>query len=514
MGRKILFITTDQQRFDALGCNGGRYARTPVADRLAAEGLNYQRGHAQNVVCMPSRSTMVSGQYVQTHGVWMNGVPLPENAPSIAAYLKEKADYHTALLGKAHFQPALDPAGTYAEGRLARENSTGPYRGFDHVEFVMHGPVGFGHYPKFMRDEHPDDVRNFYRQVLFDANGQMQPNHAGGGDTDACQVHHNPSAREIYHTDWVADRTIAYLNALPDDADFFVWMSFPDPHHPWDPPASEIARIDWRDLDLPDGYPGSADKCREVLSRKPHHWLDWFERGGHLNIEAPLGFIPAAMQADQIREINAMTHIENELIDEACGRVIDRIAERGWQDQTDIFFTSDHGEFQGDFGLVFKGPYHVDSLMRVPFIWRPAPSTGIAPAEISEPVGHVDLAATFCEIAGIESPDWNEGRALPKASGSDRSSVVTEWDHEYQGHSVSLRTIYKDRWLCTRYLASSMYEGNEGELYDLVNDPNQFENLWDVAEHRAQRDVLLEELSETLSCEPDVENRRPCVAPV
>ena len=74
MGRKILFITTDQQRYDALGCNGGKIARTPCADTLAAQGINYRRAHNQNMVCMPARSTMITGQYVRTHGVFSNGV--------------------------------------------------------------------------------------------------------------------------------------------------------------------------------------------------------------------------------------------------------------------------------------------------------------------------------------------------------------------------------------------------------------------------------------------------------
>jgi len=78
MGRKILFITTDQQRYDSLGCNGGRVARTPVADSLAAAGINYRRAYNQNTVCMPARSTMITGQYVRTHGVFANGVPLPD----------------------------------------------------------------------------------------------------------------------------------------------------------------------------------------------------------------------------------------------------------------------------------------------------------------------------------------------------------------------------------------------------------------------------------------------------
>ncbi|HEY4123540.1 MAG TPA: sulfatase-like hydrolase/transferase, partial [Rhizomicrobium sp.] len=72
MGRKILFITTDQMRFDALGVNGQKIARTPAIDALARDGINYTRCHAQNVVCMPARATMITGQYVSTHGVWMN----------------------------------------------------------------------------------------------------------------------------------------------------------------------------------------------------------------------------------------------------------------------------------------------------------------------------------------------------------------------------------------------------------------------------------------------------------
>lgn len=491
MSRNILFITTDQQRYDALGCNGGRVARTPVVDALAAAGINYRRAHNQSVVCMPARSTMMTGQHVRTHGVWMNGVPLPADAPSIASHLAKQAGYRTALLGKAHFEPAFDPKGEWAEGRMARDGSTGPYRGFERAELVMHGPVGFGHYPKFMREHHPEQISNFYRQIYFDSDGQFCVNDEGGGDTGAPQAHHNLVPRELYHTDWVADRTIAYLDSLPADADWFVWMSFPDPHHPWDPPAEEIGRVNWRDLELPAGYPGNADRCREILQRKPHHWIDWFEGRGHFNVEAPEGFVPARLTPDQIREINALTHVENELIDEACGRVLERVAERGWLADTDVFFTSDHGEFQGDFGLLFKGPYHVDALMRVPLIWQPAPSASVAPATIDEPVGHLDLAATFCEIAGVALPDWNQGAPLPTTPGSGRERVLTEWDSVHRGITTRIRSIFRDNFLCSVYEKSNLYDGTEGELYDMTNDPQQFENLWeDPARASLRRDLV------------------------
>src|SRR4029079_5452878 len=133
MGRKILLVTTDQQRYDTLGCNGGPLARTPVGDSLADSGVRYERAIPQSVVCMPSRSTILTGQFPSTHGVWMNGVPLPADAPSVADVLPD-AGYLTALIGKAHFEPFLDPFLRFPENALSRTGTAPPggtHRGFE-----------------------------------------------------------------------------------------------------------------------------------------------------------------------------------------------------------------------------------------------------------------------------------------------------------------------------------------------------------------------------------------------
>jgi arylsulfatase A-like enzyme len=492
MGRKILFITTDQMRFDALGCNGGRIARTPAIDALARAGINYSRCHAQNVVCMPARSTMITGQYVSTHGVWMNGVPLPDNAPSVARLLKEKKNYRTALIGKAHFEPFLDFGLKFEENRLAIEGRFGPHRGFDHMELAAHGSRGPFHYARWLMAEHPEVADRFY-PVLGPS---LVQNSFGGGDTGAIQVKHNDTPRGLYHTDWVADRTISYLDSLKTDEDWFVWMSFPDPHHPWDPPQSEIHRVDWRSLDVPAGYPGGREKIEAILSQKPRHWREWWTGERVTCYEAPPDFVPATLTTDQLREIDALTHVKNELIDEAVARVMAHVEARGWNDDTDVIFTTDHGEFQGDFGLLFKGPHHVESLMRLPMIWRPAPSAGIAPQIHDAPVGQVDLAPTFCTIAGIAPGEWMEGSALPSSTreAAKREAVFTEWDSEFSGLSISLRTLYRDGWIVTAYGKTSLYEGNEGELYDLKNDPKQWRNLWDEPSAAAMKRDLLADL--------------------
>ena len=154
----------------------------------------------------------------------------------------------------------------------------------------------------------------------------------------------------------------------------------------------------------------------------------------------------------------------------------------------------------GDYGLVFKGPYHVDALLRVPLVWRPAPVVGVPATTVREPVGTLDLAPTFCAIAGIDVPERMEGAPLPTVPGSGRERVLTTWDSQFAKVGMHLRTIYRDGMTATRYGASTTdvggrfrlqwalwsrdcrvprYDGTEGELYDHVEDPLQRTNLWD-----------------------------------
>jgi len=493
MGRKILFVTTDQQRYDTLGCNGGTVSRTPVVDALASSGIRYERAHPQSVVCMPSRSTMLTGQHPSTHGVWMNGVPLPDDALSVADVLRG-AGYRTAIVGKPHFEPFLDPFGRFAENGFARAGTFGPHRGFEHVESATHGAAGPLHYARWLAATHPEAASMFY-PVL---DGDLEVNAMGGGETGAPQVWDNPIPREWYHTDWVADRTIAWLDSLGADDDWFCWMSFPDPHHPWDPPAAELGRVDRRDVPLPAGYLPERDAREVVLDAKPRHWRAWYDGRLVSNYEAPLRWVPATLTADQVREVWARNAVEVELIDEAIGRVLAAVRRRGWDADTDVVVTTDHGELQGDFGLLFKGPYHVEGLMRLPLVWRPAPSAGVVAAAVHRPVGLVDLAPTFCRIAGVEVPGAMEGRPLPvddhdaDARGFER--VLTEWDSELFGVDVHLRTIMRDRWVCTTYGRGTQHDGTEGELYDLADDPLQHENRWDDASLAALRSDLLADL--------------------
>jgi arylsulfatase A-like enzyme len=175
---------------------------------------------------------------------------------------------------------------------------------------------------------------------------------------------------------------------------------------------------------------------------------------------------------------------------------------RGLVNETDVIFYTDHGELQGDFGLLFKGPYHIDALMRLPLIWKPAQETNTSAGEVSAPVGHVDLAQTFCEIAGIEEPSWVEGIKLPQtdeqAASQGRVRVMTQWDSEHGPTDIHLKSIFQDGFLCTAYEKSSLYDGTEGEFYNLNEDPGARKNLWSDASSQNLKSDLLADLGDNL----------------
>ena len=136
--------------------------------------------------------------------------------------------------------------------------------------------------------------------------------------------------------------------------------------------------------------------------------------------------------------------------------------------------------------------------MRLPLVWRPSLSAGGAPATVTRPVGLVDLAPTFCAIAGVTAPEWMEGRALPSddvdAERRGFERVLTEWDSELFGVGVHLRTITRDGWVCTTYQPGFSHDGSEGELYHLGDDPLQQVNRWDDPSLTTLRGDLLADL--------------------
>jgi len=508
MGRKILFIMTDMMRWDSLGYMGDPYARTPNLDRLAKEGILYQRAYNQNPLCMPSRSSCLTGQYPRTMGSWNNGIALYHEAPTFAEALHEQG-YRTALIGKGHFEPYSSKHSL--ETALGSSFRFGPLRGFDYYIGSGHDlvPMG-GHYTQWLKRYHPEYLEGYYYDLL---NPPTKPgehstmNVIKGGETGAVFVKENDIPRELYHTDWTADHAIRYLNSVDDEEDWCVWLSLPDPHHPWDPPSSESHRVNWRDLDPAPGFGESDEQRLGWLEDKPWHWKQWYTGEKFISFEAVEGFsYQENLTSDNVREIRANIYISNELIDEAIGKVLKYLEDRGWLDDTDIFFSPDHGAMDGDYGLLLIGPDLTDHCCRLPLIWKPAKSANIPAAEVTAPVGLIDLAPTFCKIAGGEVPEWMEGQPLPasdqEAQAQGRETVYTQYESHTPDASIIMNAVYADGYRCIVYERSMTYEGTEGELYKVEEDPLCLVNLWDDPAHQGIKKDLIDAVRSDLLSRP------------
>ena len=354
MSRKILLITTDQMRHDALGCNGGTVARTPVIDALARNGINYKRAHNQNVVCMPARATIITGQYVATHGVWRTASRCRKKHPPSRTGCRNTATAPDCSgrrtsnrLGAPERSTKTAWHGSAKPGRTAASNGWNSRS--TSICAIRTTTCG-------SEQNHPEAIAGFYPMLTPQGMQTTQ----GAGATGALQVADNPVPRELYHTDWVAERTIAWLDTLPADADWFVWMSFPDPHHPW---VRRRRSVRTRALARarPPARPPAARTRRPSRSWPAEAApLAGLVRGPlSTNMEGgPTRFVPCRHDARPGARDQRDDHVENELIDEACGRVLARIAGAAGTPTPTSSSPPTTASCRATSASLFKGPYH------------------------------------------------------------------------------------------------------------------------------------------------------------
>ena len=230
----VLFITSDQQRGDCYGFEGRR-VRTPHLDRLAREGTRFSACITPNLVCQPSRASILTGLLPCTHGVSDNGVDLDKRfeKESFAAAFG-RAGYRTGFIGKAHFATShtFKATGTpECRNTDQPQDWTGPYMGFEHVELMVEG---HNHWPPMKPPRGQHYERWFHRngrgeelQRLYET--QLEPR------STAMQTFHSALPSAFHNSTWIGDRTIELLSKVKGQS-FCIWASFPDPHHPFDAP--------------------------------------------------------------------------------------------------------------------------------------------------------------------------------------------------------------------------------------------------------------------------------------
>jgi arylsulfatase A-like enzyme len=477
----VLCFVTDQQRYDHLGCAGNPFIRTPNIDRLAASGTRFDRCYVSNPVCMPSRSTMWTGQMPSSHGVRCNGIALDPAVPTITSALVG-AGYRTHGVGKFHLSPfhslhGADPATLNpADWPESKEMWVGghisalptPYYGLQSAEFCGgHGDFIRGDYRRWLMREAPHVIEGIEAWVAS----------VGGEDWESMGPSHIPL--ELHHSHWIADRVTEFLKEQSYTSQpFFCWCSFPDPHHPYHAPEPYHSMYDAEDMPTPTRREGELDDLPPHFSRIQHE---------HLSVEGVHG--PITRFYHHTPEIMARTYGMVSNVDANIGRVLTALEELGLCENTIIVYLSDHGDLMGDHWLQQKGPFHYQGLIRVPFIWS-WPGY-IEPATVNTNlVSMLDFAPTILDLCGVpipegsrpeepflplELPPWPGHSLRPtleRHENAVRDAALVEQDDDRLG--MRLRTMVTDRYRLSWY-AGRPY----GELFDLKEDPQELRNLWD-----------------------------------
>ena len=502
----ILWICTDQQRSDSLGCYGNPIARTPNIDSIAETGTRFTRHITPMQICSPSRATMFTGLYPRNHELITNGRALDTSLPTLTQTLSD-AGYRTHSVGKQHLEPILaSPELNMPDSRAFWKNPAnahwnGPYYGFRTIDLLLgesDTAAISGHYANWLKEKHPgaDDL------LKVNAAAEVPP-----ADLDEIWCSAIPS--ELHYNSWISERASDFIEQSNSDDPFFLFVSYPDPHHPFAPPTEYANRYNPDDIPLPRVDEGEREKL-------PDYYEKLFPTDGGFrelywaatNLEAGSMINTRGISDDSMRRAIAHTYGMIEMIDDGVGRILQSLRDKGVSDDTIVMFTSDHGELLGTHGLLHKGPPAYKQLVELSLIIKgPGINSGETQDELTN---HIDLTPTFLDLANV-SADNNryDGQSMkPLLTGAgdwSRDATFGEY-HPTVKPELYNQTIRTKKWRLSIYPDSPQW----GELFDLENDRDEHNNLYHDRNYADVRNELATRLANEFPPQRSVDSPLLC----
>ena len=458
----ILWICTDQQRYDTIGALGNPHVSTPNIDQLVQQGVAFTHAYCQSPICTPSRTSFLTGMYPSTVHVNGNGNAFfPETPPLVTRILSE-AGYHCGLIGKLHLASA-----------------------YGRIEPRINDGYSYWQYSHAPRDDWKEghDYADWVRSKGYIL-GELTRNIEG-------------VPAELHQTTWCAEKTIEFIRQ-ECDGPWLASVNIYDPHPPFNPPQV------YREMFNPAKMPGSLFRKTDLQQQKKLEAVDFQSKcqsPEELDIRNPIqprSPLPesqterASLGKRDAKTLQAAYYAMIKLIDDQLGRIMEVLEETGQRQHTVVIFTSDHGEMLGDHGLIQKGCRFYEGLVRVPLIFS-CPGYFEQGLKIEALVELLDKAPTLLELAGLEVPERMQGRSLlPILRGQadpnpQRQFVRCEYYDALDQPDGTFSTMYRNQ----RHKLVVYHGHQHGELYDLQEDPHEFDNLWDQPENQSLKLDLL-----------------------
>ncbi len=429
----VLIIQTDQQSRWTLSCYGENEVLTPNIDSIAHEGARLQNFYTPSAVCTPSRGCFITGRYPHCNGAFRNGVPLNRDEVTLAHILKDKG-YKTGYIGKWHLNGEDYP------GWLNKEDSMG----FDDCRYMFN----CSHHKNVKEVKNGNPVFNFN------------------------------IGKDEYMTDWLTDKCIDFINDNKDD-DFFMMLSIPDPHTPF------TVRAPYDTMYNP-------EKVRIPVSFNQEHIPDWaeYDEWGRNN-DFPFNM---KNREKLFRQYKSQYLGEVKCIDDNVGRILARLKELDIIDETIIVFTTDHGEYMGEHGMLYKNNLY-ESAYGIPFLirWPKKVEKGLS---IDETITVVDFQQTILGLMEYPPSGREQGRDASKLLMGEK----VPWINEMYIHPNDVpRTGIITREFELAYVGKGWNRDTEFKdhiLFDRIKDPHQLNNLYDNPEYKDIVKQLTEKIAE------------------
>jgi arylsulfatase len=442
----LLYILTDQQRYDTMACYGNSQIDTPNLNRLADESFCFEHAYVTQPVCSPARASLMTGFYPHACGITRCNIPLPEDLPTLAEMLPD--EYACAHMGKWHLGDEI---------------------------FAQHG------FDRWVGSE--DVYRRFYSspELLDHLSGYHHFLAAAGFEPDAENLgqkvysrHMAASLDESYtKAAFLGQRAVQFLDRV-GDRPFFLVVSYLEPHPPHTGPFNDY--YDPSSLPVGPNFRRKPAANTPLLNRvMAAYYAESEEYGIDLRTEA--GW----------REVRARYWGNITLVDRSVGAILNALEANGLAENTIVVYTSDHGEMAGDHSILGKTVMYEEAV-RVPLLLR-APALGRQGRRIPGNISQIDLLPTLLDLLGEPILDGLQGVSRAPVLGGTahlaENPVFIEWNQQ-DGHPLpgeaevnrEMRTPWRsvitpDRWKL------NLSAHDQCELYDLDGDPAELVNLYD-----------------------------------